>query len=147
MLYIDLPTQPKHAIPKTAGVAYSVGMGKLGWQYGTGLKFHGTVTNWCTQKRVTCELQWQLFPLDDDQNMPFQKRRKLHILLAILWEEIEVGVKVLYNSVYRKVQSESWRNDAVEKTAPSRRGPRDPRFEQLEIRLVGDKIRVEKTST
>ena len=26
---------------------------------------------------------WQLFPLNDDQNMPFQRRRKWHIPLAI----------------------------------------------------------------
>ena len=38
----------KHAIPKTAEVAYSIGVGELGWRYGTGLKSHGTVTNWCT---------------------------------------------------------------------------------------------------
>ena len=45
----------KHAIPKTAEVAYSIGVGELDWQYGTGLKSHGTVTNWCIG-RVTCEL-------------------------------------------------------------------------------------------
>ena len=38
----------KHAIPKTVEAAYSIGVGELGWQYGTGLKSHGTVTNWCT---------------------------------------------------------------------------------------------------
>ena len=38
----------KHAIPKTVEVAYSMGVGELGWQYGTGLKSHGTVKNWCT---------------------------------------------------------------------------------------------------
>ena len=38
-----------------------------------------------------------------------------------------VDVELLYNSVHRKFNV-SWRNDAVEKTAPSRRGPRDPRL-------------------
>ena len=38
-----------------------------------------------------------------------------------------MGIKLLYNSVHRKF-NESWRNDAVEKTVPSRRGPRDPRL-------------------
>ena len=33
-----------------------------------------------------------------------------------------VGVELLYNSVHRKFKG-SWRNDAVEKTAPSRVGP------------------------
>ena len=49
-----------------------------------------------------------------------------------------VGDELFYNSVHRKF-NESWRNDAVEKTAPSRRGPRDPRLsswgsDELEIR-------------
>ena len=47
MLYIDLrPGQTCHS--KDSRSAYSVGVGELGWQYGTGLKSHGTVTNWCT---------------------------------------------------------------------------------------------------
>ena len=38
----------KLAIPKTVEVAYSIGVGELGWKYGIWLKSHGTVTNWCT---------------------------------------------------------------------------------------------------
>ena len=47
MLYIDLrPCQTCHS--KDGGSAYSIGVGELGWQYWTGLKSHGTVTNLCT---------------------------------------------------------------------------------------------------
>ena len=54
-----------------------------------------------------------------------------------------VGVELLYNSLHRKFNQfrdkKSWRNDTVEKTASSRRGPRDPRLsswrsDELEIR-------------
>ena len=55
-----------------------------------------------------------------------------------------VDVELLYNSVHRKF-NESWRNDAVEKTAPSRRGSRGPRLsslrsDELGIRRVGEKM-------
>ena len=48
-----------------------------------------------------------------------------------------VGVELLYNSVHRKFNQfgdqESWRNDAVEKTAPSRElGPRASGWATLE---------------
>ena len=51
-----------------------------------------------------------------------------------------VGGELLYNSVHRMF-NQSWRNDAVEETAPSRRGRRDPRLnswrsDELEIRCV-----------
>ena len=58
-----------------------VGVGELGWQYGTALKSNGTVTNWCTGREwpVNCmtviSAQWW-------SNMPFQKQRKFHILMA-----------------------------------------------------------------
>ena len=55
MLYIDLrPGQTCHS--KDSGSAYSIGVGKSGWQYGTGLKSHCTVTNWCTGREwpVNC---------------------------------------------------------------------------------------------
>ena len=73
----------KHAIPKTAEVAYSVGVGELDWQYGTRLKSHGIVTNWYTGRRWPVKRMTVFFLLDDDQNMSFQRRRKLHIPLAI----------------------------------------------------------------
>ena len=56
-------------------------VGELGRQYETGLKSHGTVTNWCTGRGwpVNCmtviSARWW-------SNMPFQRRRKLHIPLA-----------------------------------------------------------------
>ena len=55
MLYIDLqPHQTCHS--KDTGSAYSIGVGKLGWQYETGLKSHGTVIDWCTGREwpVNC---------------------------------------------------------------------------------------------
>ena len=59
-----------------------------------------------------------------------------------------VGVELLYNSVHRKL-NESWRNDDVEKTAPSRRGPRDPRLsswrsDELEIRCSRENQHTER---
>ena len=54
---------------------------QLGWQYGTRLKSHGAVTNWCTGRGwpVNCmtliSVRWW-------SNMPFQRQRKLHISLA-----------------------------------------------------------------
>ena len=41
-----------------------------------------------------------------------------------------VGFELLYNSVHRKF-NQSWRYDAVEKTAPCRRGPRGYRLSSL----------------
>ena len=71
MLYIDLrPGQTCHS--KDAEVAYSIGVGELGWQYGTGLKSHGTVIDWCTGREwpVNCmtviSAWWR-------SNMPFQR--------------------------------------------------------------------------
>ena len=65
MLYIDLrPGQTCHS--KDGGSAYSIGVGELGWQNGTGLKSHGTVTNWCTGRgwSVNCmtviSARWRL---------------------------------------------------------------------------------------
>ena len=63
----------KHAIPKTAEVAYYIGVAELGWQYRTGLKSHGPVTD--APEEGDMWTAWQLFPLDD-QSMPFQRRRK-----------------------------------------------------------------------
>ena len=73
-LYIDLrPGQTCHS--KTAEVAYSIGVGEFGWQYGTGLKSHGTVTNgftgrdWPMNYMTVISAWWR-------SNMPFQRRRK-----------------------------------------------------------------------
>ena len=80
VLYIDLrPCQTCHF--KDGGSAYSIGVGELGWEYGTGLKSHGTATNWCTRRErpVNCmtviSTQWR-------SNMPFKRRRKWHIPMA-----------------------------------------------------------------
>ena len=128
MLYIDLrPRQICHS--KDGGSAYSIGVGELGWQYGTGLKSHGTITNWCTGREwpVNCmtviSARWR-------SNVPFQRRRKCIFRWPVMgryW----VVVELLYNSVHRKFNEfgdqKRWRNDAVEKTAPSRElGPEAP---------------------
>ena len=76
MLYIDLrPGQTCHS--KDAKVAYSIGVGGLGWQYGT--RSNPTVqSDWCTgwEWPVNCmtviSVWWQ-------SNMPFQGQRKWHI--------------------------------------------------------------------
>ena len=80
LLYIDLwRSQPCHS--KDGGSAYSIGVGELSWQYGTGLKSCGPATNWCTRREwpVSCmtviSARWQ-------SNMPFQGQRKWHILMA-----------------------------------------------------------------
>ena len=129
-------------------------MGELGWQYGTGLKSHGTVTNWCTGREwpVNCmtviSARWR-------SNMLFQSRGSAYSD-GQLWGDIEW---VLYcyitqctgNSMsletrcgresphpvegalgtpgQRVWRSERWRNDAVEKTALSRKlGPQASRL-------------------
>ena len=58
-----------------------------------------------------------------------------------------VGVELLYNSVHRKFnqfwRSGSWRNDTVENTAPSRRGPRDSRLSSWGSDESGDQAELE----
>ena len=80
MLYIDLrPRQTCHS--KDGKSAYPIGVGQLGWQYGTGLKSHGRVTNWCTGREwpgnclTIISARWR-------SNMPLQRRRKWHIPMA-----------------------------------------------------------------
>ena len=131
LLYIDLrPGQTCHS--KDGGSVYSIGVGELGWQNETGLKSHGTVTNWCTGREwpVNCmtviSARWR-------SNMPFQRRRK-----CIFWWPVVgrywVGVELLYNSVHRKFSEfgdqPSWRLDAVEKTSTQRRWAPGPPVEQ-----------------
>ena len=87
MLYIDLrPGQTCHSKDGRSCIFHWPVMGRdcvgeLGWQYGTRLKSHSAVTNWCTGRgwpvncmTVTSARWWS--------NMPFQRRWKLHIPLA-----------------------------------------------------------------
>ena len=111
LLYIDLrPRQTCHS--KDGRSAYSIGVGELGWQYGTGLKSHGTVTNWCTGREwpVNCmtviSAWWR-------SNMPFQRRRKWHISMAS-YGKILSGRELLYNWVHRKF-NQFWRSENLEK--------------------------------
>ena len=86
-------------------------MGKLGWQYGTGSKSHGTVTNWCTRREwpVNCmtviSARWW-------SNMPFQRQRKCIFRWPVMGRYL-VGIELLYNSVHRKYR-EFWRSDQLE---------------------------------
>ena len=112
----------KPAIAKTAEVLYSVGVGELAWQYGTGLKSHGKVTNWSTWRgwQVNCmtviSTRWR-------SNMPFQRRRKCIFRWPVMGRDW-VGDELLYNSVHRKFNEfgnhTSWRYNAVEKTNTQR---------------------------
>ena len=74
---------------------------------------------------------WQLFPLDDDQNMPFQRRRKWIIFWPFMGRDWLYITQCTGNSSIQQKGSsgppieqfgdhKSWRNDAVEKTAPSK---------------------------
>ena len=121
VLYIDL--RPRHS--KDGGSAYSIGVGELGWQYGTGLKSHGTVTDWCTGREwpvncVTVISAW------GRSNMPFQRRWKCIFRWPIMgsyW----VGVKY-YTTECTGNSISLERRCGREKTAPGRTGPRDPRL-------------------
>ena len=80
MLYIDLqPGQTCHS--KDGGSAYSIGGSEVGWRCGTGLKSHGTLTDWCTGREwpVNCmtviSAWWR-------SNMPFHGQQKWHIPMA-----------------------------------------------------------------
>ena len=120
MLYIDLrPRQICHS--KDGGSAYSIGVGELGWQYGTGLKSHGTVTNWCTGREwpVNCmtviSAWWR-------SNMPFQRRGSAYSY-GKLWGDIEWAIELLYDSVKTGSQL-VWRQNVVEKASTQQRaGP------------------------
>ena len=112
--------QAKHAIPKTAEVVYSIGVGELGWQYGTGLKSHGTVTNWCTGREWPVNW-WQLFQLDDDQTCNSKDGGSAYSD-GQLWGDIEWSLNYYITQC----------------TGNSR---------SLETKPVGEKIAVEKTSS
>ena len=114
LLYIDLrPGQTCHSKDGRSDTFRWPLMGRnraggLGWQYGTGLKSHGTVTNWCTGREwpVNCmtviSARWR-------SNMPFQRRRKC----------IRYWVGVNY---YITGNSISWRQDVVEKASTRQKG-------------------------
>ena len=93
----------------------------------TGLKSHGTVTDWCTGREwpVNCmtiiSAWWR-------SNMPFQRRRKWHIPMAS-YEEILNGRLNYYITRWRQEVSKFgdrrvWRQDVVEKASTQQRaGP------------------------
>ena len=134
LLYIDLrPGQTCHSKDGRSCIFRWPVMGrdcvdKLGWQYGTGLKSHGTVTNWYLGRGwpVNCmtviSARWR-------SNMPFQRRWKLHIPLPSYGKRVDV--KQLYNPGEDR-KSGSWRSDELEKKCdrenqhPERLGPQAP---------------------
>ena len=94
MLYIDLrPGQTCHS--KDGGSAYSIGVGELGWRCVTGLKSHGTLTDWCTGREwpVNC---MTIISAWGWSNMPFQRWWKWYITIA---SHGEWAMELLYNSV------------------------------------------------
>ena len=105
------------------------------------------------RKRVTCELHDSYF-----RSMMIKTYHSKEGGSGIFrWPSMGrdwVGVELLYYSVHRKFNQfgdkKCWRNDAVEKTAPSRRGPRDPRSsswgsDELEIRCGRENQHPERT--
>ena len=96
MLYIDFrPRQTCHS--KDGRSAYSIGMGKFGWQYGTGLKSHGIV-RLIHRKRVTCELHDSYFrSMTIKHAIP--KMAEVTHSDGQLWGDIEWAIELLYNSV------------------------------------------------
>ena len=123
VLYIDLrPGQTCHS--KDGGscifrwpVMGRDCVGELGWQYGTGLKSHGTVTNWCTGRGwpVNCmtviSVRWW-------SKHAIPKTAKVAYSVGQLWEEIE-WTSNYYILSAQEVQM-SWRWDAVKKTNTQR---------------------------
>ena len=110
MFYIDLrPGQTCHS--KDGESAYSIGGDELGWRCGTGLKSHGTLTNWCTGREwpVNCmtviSAWWR-------SNMPFQGRRKWHIPMTN-HGEILSGRLNYYITRWRQEVSLVWRPDQL----------------------------------
>ena len=99
MLYIDLrPRQTCHS--KDGGSAYSIRVGEIGWQYGTGFKSHGTVTVWCTGREwpvncMTVISAWWRF------KHAIPKMAEVHIPMAS-YGEILSGRELLYNWVHMK---------------------------------------------
>ena len=133
----------KHAIPKTAEVAYSVVVDELGWQYGTRLKSHGTVTHWCTGRGspVNCmtviSARWW-------SKHAIPKTAEVVYSVGHLWEEIE-WVSNYYitqctgNSISLEIRElEKW---CCRENSTQQKGPSGPPIEQLGIRRVGDKMR------
>ena len=126
MLYIDLrPRQTCNS--KDAGSAYSIGVGELGWQYGTGLKSHGTVTDWCTGREWPVNCMTVIFAWWRS-NMPFQRWRKWHIPMAS-YGEILSGWLNYYITQWRQEVNQFgdrrvWRQDVVEKASTQQKaGP------------------------
>ena len=105
MLYIDLrPRQKGHS--KDGGSVYSIGVGELGWQYGTGLKSHGTATNWRTRRECPVNCMTVI---------------SVSMTIKHAIRKIEWVIELLYNSVKTGSQSVgeqvSWRQDVVEKAS------------------------------
>ena len=125
MLYIDLrPGQTCHS--KDGGSCIFRWRGQAWLTIWDRVKFARCRHKVMHRKRVTCELH--------DSYFRSMMIKTCHSKDAGSWifrwpfmGRDWVVVELLYNSVHRKFK-ENWRNGAVEKTAPSRRGPRDPRL-------------------
>ena len=94
--YWPLPPPTCHS--KDGRSAYFIGVGELGWPYGTGLKILMYSHRLMHRKRVTCELYDSYF-------------RLITVKHAI--PKTEWAIELLYNSVKRGSQS-VWRSDEWE---------------------------------
>ena len=129
LLYIDLrPRQTCNS--KDDGSAYSIGVGELGWQYGTGLKSQTDAP-----EKGDLWTAWQLFPLDDDQT--YHSKDGGSDTFRWPWGDIEWAIELLYNSVKTRSRQfedrSAWSKMWLRKPAPSRKlGPRASGWAALE---------------
>ena len=108
LLNIDLrPRQTCHS--KDGGSAYSIGVGELGWQYGTGLKSHGTVRV-MHRKRVTCELHDSYFRMMTSKHT-IPKTAEVTHSDDQLWWDIQLALGLLTR--WRQEVSEFLRRDPL----------------------------------
>ena len=124
-MYIDRwPGQTCHS--KDGGSAYSIGIGKLGWWCGTGLKSYGTLTDWCTGREWPVNCRTVIFAWWRS-SMPFQGPAEVTHPDGQSWGDIEWVIELLYNLVKTGSQL-VWRPDPLvtrcgRKNSTQRRGP------------------------
>ena len=121
----------KYAIPKTAEVACSIGVGELGWQYGTGLKSHSTVTNWCTGREWPVNCITVFFRSMTTKHAILKMAEVAHSV-GHLWDEIEWALnyyitQCIGNSMSLEIREmEKW--CCRENSTQQRAGPRGLRL-------------------
>ena len=146
MLYIDLrPSQTFHS--KNCGSCIFRWRGRAWLTIWDRVNIPRYSHKLIHRKRVTCELHDSYFR-SMMINTCHSKDGASGIFLWPFMGRDWVDVELLYKSVHRKF-NDSWRNDGVEKIAPSKRGPWDPRLsswgsDKLEIRCGRENQHSEK---